>query len=72
MNANVYCLEEEELDYGFSASRQIARVGNHATPTESRNLTGRERVAQQSRYQRRSAPSRTSGMHCRGNQRRGI
>jgi hypothetical protein len=47
-------------------------VGNHATPTESRNLTGRERVAQQSRYQRRSTPSRTSGMHCRGNQRRGI
>ena len=72
MNSNACFLEDDELGYEISARKQSTPVGKRTTSTGTRNLSGRERCAHQSRYEHRSAPTSMSGVHCRRNKRHGI
>jgi hypothetical protein len=72
MNANSIFCHEDDLGYDCPDQRRTELLSERVAITAARKTTGKERVAQQSRFSRRPAPQRTSGAHRRGNKRYGI
>jgi hypothetical protein len=72
MNATFASREEDDLGYEFAARRQNSPVSERIGQAAVKQLTGRERAAHQSRFARRTAPSRMSGIHRRSNKRHGF
>ncbi len=72
MNATFAAREEEDLGYEFAARRQVPSVSERLGKTAVRQLSSRERASHQLRFGRRTAPSRMSGIHRRGNKRHGF
>jgi hypothetical protein len=72
MSATFTAREEDDLGYEFAARRQTSPVSERVCQAAAKQLTGRERASHQSRFSRRTAPSRMSGIHRRGSKRRGF
>lgn len=69
MNATYASREEDDLGYEFAARRQSSPASERTGIAAAKQLTSRERASYQSRFSRRTAPSRVSGIHRRGNKR---
>jgi hypothetical protein len=69
MNATLTICDEDDLGYEFAARRRTAPLSNRLSQVAARQESGRERFADHARYQRKSAPTRVSGMHQRGKKR---
>jgi hypothetical protein len=72
MNANFKFREEDHLGYDFAARSQNSPIGGRIGHAAAKRLAGRERTSHQSRFGRRTALSRVSGVHRGGNKRRGF
>lgn len=70
MNATLTMNDEDNLGYEFAARGQTASVSERIGQAAAKLLSSRERASHQSRFSRRTAPSRVSGIHRRGNKRR--
>ena len=69
---NAWLEDEEELGFEVRVRADRTVLSHRKAQANSRQLTGRQRQSQQSRYSRRPAPARVSSATCRRNKVRGL